>query len=118
MTDLVLLILVFVGTGVGFLLANLVVGKLILFASSRCRLPEVDEWEPHDSPPPFAVPRLGDIPHPGTVFEAGEPVMTVFAHGKSPEVCEARLRRIHDSWERRLQGVPERHQAEREGVEA
>jgi NADH-quinone oxidoreductase subunit A len=46
-TDLVLLILVFVGTGVGFLLANLVVGKLI-----RPNKPGGDK---------------------GTVYECGEP---------------------------------------------
>ena len=91
---------------------------MILFASARCRLPDLDEWEPADSPPPFAVPRLGDIPHPGTVFEAGEPVMTVFAHGRSPATCDARLRRIHDSWERRLQRVPGSRQDEEDGVEA
>ncbi len=93
---------------------TLVVGKIILFASARCHLPDLDRWEPEDSPPPFTVPRLGDIPHPGTIFEAGDPVMTLFALGRSPATCRARLRHAHDSWERRMLRVPGGRQDERD----
>ncbi len=96
----------------GSLHGRLVVGKIILFAPARCHLPDLDDWEPPSSPPPFAVPRLGDIPHPGAIFEAGDPVMTLFALGRSPATCSARLRRAHDSWERRLQRVPGGRQEE------
>jgi len=33
---------------------------------------------------PFRVPPAADLPHAGTAFSAGEPVLTVFAEGASP----------------------------------
>jgi len=97
---------------------KLVVGKIILFAPSRCRLPVLDHWEPAYPTSPFAVPPLGDIPHPGTVFEAGDPVMTLFSLGKSPATCRARLRRVHDAWERRLRKEAGGRQEDRDCAEA
>ena len=97
---------------------GLVVGKLILFAPARCHLPDLDDWTPAESPPPFAVPPLGDVPQPGTVFEAGDPVMTLFAYGMSPATCAARLQRAHNSWGRRLKIRPGGRRDDRDRVEA
>jgi predicted ATP-grasp superfamily ATP-dependent carboligase len=78
-----------------------VVGKMILFATRRCRFPEQSEW-PADDFDPFRVPQLADVPHPGTSFEPGEPVLTLLAAATSVAACRARLLRERSRWLRRL----------------
>ncbi len=74
---------------------------MILFASRPCRSPDLDDWQPPTNDP-FAVPRLGDLPQPGTSFEPGAPVLTLFASGPNPATCRVRLQRRRVRWERRL----------------
>ncbi|WP_435015757.1 ATP-grasp domain-containing protein [Tundrisphaera sp. TA3] len=64
------------------------VAKAILRADRRSR------WMGHVAPDdldPDAFPEIGDIPHPGTTFEPGEPVLTAFAAGETPADCRRRL---------------------------
>jgi predicted ATP-grasp superfamily ATP-dependent carboligase len=80
------------------------VGKLIVFAPTRCRFPDIaDRDAPADGP--FRVPRLADLPDPGTCFEAGMPVLTLFAHGPSVGACQWKLRHRHRRWEQRLRAA-------------
>ncbi len=78
-----------------------VVGKSIVFAPRECRFPESIDWSPIPIPilSAFDVPDVADVPDPGTAFVAGEPVLTVFAHGASIEVCEERLQERRARWE-------------------
>lgn len=80
------------------------VGKAILFADRRCTLPALDDWRPR-SPAlrSFAVPVVADVPAAGSVFEAGEPVLTVLARASSIRACETALRARLDRWRVRLQ---------------
>jgi predicted ATP-grasp superfamily ATP-dependent carboligase len=80
------------------------VGKLIVFAPSRCRFPDVADCDP-TAGGPFRVPRLADLPDPGTCFEAGMPVLTLFAHGPSVGACQWKLRHRHRRWEQRLRAA-------------
>ncbi|MBI1345337.1 ATP-grasp domain-containing protein [bacterium] len=66
-------------------------GKRILYARQRtlapdfsCGIPRGSTW----SPPFFA-----DLPHPGSVIEAGQPLCTVFATGHSADEVERKLQR-------------------------
>jgi uncharacterized protein len=80
---------------------RLVVGKVIVFASGRVHVPDF-ELGPIATRDPFAIPRFGDIPRPGTTLEAGWPVMTLFATGPDPETCRLRLERRRAAWGRIL----------------
>ena len=75
------------------------VGKLILFAPTRCRFPAI---APRIADDPYAIPRVGDVPEQGTRFEAGEPVLTLFDRGRSVDACRLRLARRRARWLRRL----------------
>jgi predicted ATP-grasp superfamily ATP-dependent carboligase len=78
-----------------------VVAKMIVFSPTACRFPRIAD--PADPPSdPFAVPRLGDVPDRGTPFEAGEPVLTLFSHGRSVAACRRRLERRRGLWMQRL----------------
>ncbi len=78
-----------------------VVGKLVVFAPTRCRFPGIAERFATEADP-FAIPAVGDIPDPGAMFEPGEPVLTLFAHGSTVADCRLRLRRRRAYWLRRL----------------
>jgi predicted ATP-grasp superfamily ATP-dependent carboligase len=79
------------------------VGKLILFAPTRCRFPGFgDPAAAAIVDDPFAIPRVADIPDRGTCFEVGEPVLTLFAGGRSLAACRLRLERRRARWVRRL----------------
>ncbi|WP_165231317.1 ATP-grasp domain-containing protein [Aquisphaera insulae] len=78
-----------------------VVGKLILYAREALIAPDI--------PLPrsalvdrFALPRIADVPWPGTPIAAGEPILTVFARGESLPGCERRLRRAEEQLWRRI----------------
>lgn len=79
-----------------------VVGKRVIYARRRLTFPEV-------APPPppeddLLAPDFADVPHPGAIIEAGEPVLTVFARAGSPEGCIERLDRAEAAWVERLGG--------------
>ena len=50
----------------------------------------------------FAVPSIADVPNAGTIIEANEPVMTVFASGEDFAICEARMIQKERYWIQRL----------------
>jgi predicted ATP-grasp superfamily ATP-dependent carboligase len=82
------------------------VAKEILFAGSVCVfLGPADELgqDPED---PFRVPRAADLPVPGTRFDVGEPVLTVFGEGGTAGDALHNLARERDHWERRLRSGP------------
>jgi predicted ATP-grasp superfamily ATP-dependent carboligase len=82
------------------------VAKRIVFASTSCRFPDSYAWEPLGRDRfAFAVPTIADVPHPGTPFEPGDPVLTLFATGTSLEACQRQLQRRQTWWERRLRGT-------------
>jgi predicted ATP-grasp superfamily ATP-dependent carboligase len=78
-----------------------VVGKLIVYAPTACRFPGIAEGRP-PADDPFAVPRTGDLPDPGTCSEAGAPVLTLFARGRSLAACRLQLQRRRARWLDRL----------------
>lgn len=71
-----------------------IVGKAVLYAPTRIEMPEGGPWDESLTEPIklWAVPRFADISGAGTVFEPGQPVMTVFAARTSVAACEAGLR--------------------------
>ena len=78
-----------------------VVGKAILFAPSPGRFPDGPSgWDRKLIG--FSLPRCADIPAPGSLFEADDPVMTLFARGSTLEDCRQRLERRLAIWARRL----------------
>lgn len=77
------------------------VGKRVVYARAPCRFPDLTGWSPRAGEA-LGLPRLADIPPPGSRFEAGEPVVTVFARSESLEACIASLARRTGRWERRL----------------
>ena len=75
------------------------VAKAILFARSRGRL---------DGPIPVGtfddgMPQVADIPQPGTHFEVGHPVMTVFGQGETLEACRVDLAKRLKGWKARVE---------------
>jgi predicted ATP-grasp superfamily ATP-dependent carboligase len=88
----------------------IVVGKLILHARKPLVAPEIipDENETAD---PFAIPAMADIPEPGSRFDPGEPVLTLFARAGSFSRCREQLIRLERTWRRRLEAAPGAHAA-------
>ncbi|MDG3003917.1 ATP-grasp domain-containing protein [Paludisphaera mucosa] len=90
------------GQGPSLLRPTPAFGKRVIYASRRLEFPNV-------GPPPrgdddrFQVPVIADLPAPGTVIEAGEPIMTVFATAATSEQCIARLDRRERAWLERLE---------------
>ena len=75
------------------------VGKAFVMAAGPCRFPRVaSRWVRSVT----EVPRRADIPSVGERFEAGQPVLTVFARGPTLEECERRLERRAALWNQRL----------------
>jgi predicted ATP-grasp superfamily ATP-dependent carboligase len=77
------------------------VGKRVLYASRRLEFPavEIPRWSDRE---PFAISAIADVPHPGTVIEAGEPILTVLATADSQEDCLVRLDGAERDWLGRL----------------
>ena len=71
-----------------------VVGKVILSARSSGRL---------GHPISAATAGVADIPHAGTYFEWGQPIMTVFGRGDSVGTCRRDLARRVRLWKSRVQ---------------
>ena len=51
---------------------------------------------------PAQFPEIADVPRPGTTFQPGEPVLTVFARGETLEACRRDLGEKVRGWCRRL----------------
>ncbi len=74
--------------------ANRVVGKAIYYAPARLTFPDTGPWE--DSltlvaEDVWARPDFADVPHPGTVVEAGHPVLTILTDADDEAECVSRL---------------------------
>ena len=69
------------------------VGKAILFAPESIEVPDLSAWlqEPLDRAGRWPVPRIADVPHAGTHFNAGQPICTVFALHQSVDGCHRAL---------------------------
>lgn len=81
-----------------------VVGKRIVFAPGPCRAPALDDWRPvRDA---WDLPTLADVPSAGTVFEPGDPVLTVLESAPTLARCLARLDERQADWLARLQRPP------------
>ncbi len=81
-----------------------VIAKRVIYASRRLVVPA--GIDPDGLEDLFAVPSIADVPGPGTIVEAGEPVLTVFASGESSAICHARSIQQERCWSRRLGLVP------------
>lgn len=78
-----------------------VVAKRILWADRPAVVPEAWPRSVAD-----ASPTVADIPAPGTILRPGDPVLTVFARGRSPRAAWLRLRARAARWRRRIDGWP------------
>ncbi len=78
-----------------------VVAKWIIYAARTLIMPE-SEIDPSAMLGPGAFEAAADVPEPGSVIEAGEPVMTLLAADRDARSCRARLRRLRASWMARL----------------
>lgn len=69
-----------------------VVGKAIYYAPHALAFP-IGPWDDELSRPfdPWRVPDFADIPDAGSVIEAGQPVLTVFATGDTPAAVRREL---------------------------
>ena len=70
-----------------------VVGKAILFARSSGHLRDAI---------PVGTSDLADIPHAGTRFDQGQPIMTVFGRGNSAAACARDLAHQARAWSARV----------------
>ncbi|WP_422930902.1 ATP-grasp domain-containing protein [Singulisphaera sp. PoT] len=77
------------------------VGKRVLFASRSLVFPEISKTL-SSSFDPVGFRELADIPSPGTEIGAGDPILTVFAHGATLIECDTRLQAILREWLQRL----------------
>jgi predicted ATP-grasp superfamily ATP-dependent carboligase len=76
------------------------VGKVVVFADRPIIMGEVEARFFNRAI--HSMPEIADIPHPGSKFEPGEPVLTVLASGESPNDCRKRLASRVRSWRRWL----------------
>jgi len=83
-----------------------VVGKAILFARAPLRFPDRGPWRAwiDTSAGASILATYADIPHPGDLIEAGQPIMTVFARAGTVEDCQDRLQLLASDLDRRLFG--------------
>ncbi|MEW4568254.1 ATP-grasp domain-containing protein [Tautonia sp. JC769] len=77
------------------------VGKLVVFAPAGGRVPDAIRW-PETDPGSGRLPRVADLPPPGTAFLTGQPVLTLLDAGPSASSCRIRLARRLISWRDRL----------------
>ncbi len=65
-----------------------IIGKAIVYARAPLRFPNI---QPN---PRRVIPRFADLPAPGTPFSPGDPILTVFARGRSVPDTHRRLDRL------------------------
>ena len=72
------------------------IGKAILFAKQDLHFPADGPWlkELRSPRPVDELPAFADIPAADTAIAAGRPILTFFAKGDSPAICEETLRQI------------------------
>jgi predicted ATP-grasp superfamily ATP-dependent carboligase len=74
------------------------VAKEVIFAAADGVF-EADPDEPWSPSEPFRVPHAADVPAPGTRYRAGDPVLTVFGQGTTPEEALRALAHEGARWE-------------------
>ncbi|WP_235905399.1 ATP-grasp domain-containing protein [Tautonia marina] len=77
------------------------VGKLVVFAPVEGRVPDAMTWKVVD-PRSGPWPKLADLPPPGTVFQPGQPVLTLLDAAATASACRSRLIRRLARWRTRL----------------
>ncbi|WP_169976172.1 ATP-grasp domain-containing protein [Tautonia rosea] len=77
------------------------VGKLVVFAPLEGRVPDAIRWR-GGNPRSGRLPRLADLPMPGTSFQTGQPVLTLLIAASSAASCRTRLIRRLIQWRARL----------------
>jgi hypothetical protein len=72
---------------------GLCVGKAVYYAPSPLTFPQSGPWDADlvGAFDPWRLPGFADIPAPGSVIEAGSPVLTFFATGSTPPEARERL---------------------------
>lgn len=82
-------------------LAGPAVGKRVVYATRRGAFPSVavPSWLPDA---PYAILPIADVPHAGTIFEAGDPILTVMAGAPTAEEVIVRLDLQEEAWLDRL----------------
>lgn len=81
---------------------TVVVAKRILFARRPARAPVDWPWTDPTDP----NPEVADLPAPGVSLASGDPVLTVFAEGRSVAGAMAGLARRARAWRRRIDAWP------------
>ncbi len=82
--------------GVGFAAKAIIYARAPLVWSAEWAGPQVD---------PMSFPEVADIPRPGTRFAPGDPILTVFSNGNTPERCLQNLEKNLDRWKRTFPGI-------------
>jgi uncharacterized protein len=81
------------------------VAKEIVFATGDVVFLEETPFDEHHDLARFEVPEAADIPDPGARFCDGEPVLTVFARGLTPDETLDALAKVRRRWESRLRPI-------------
>jgi predicted ATP-grasp superfamily ATP-dependent carboligase len=70
------------------------IGKAVYYAAHRVTFPAFGPWDDslRHAADVWRRPDFADIPHPGTVIELGQPVLTILTEADTEDVCLARLR--------------------------
>lgn len=80
-----------------------ILGKAILRASEDCTFPvRLSERRLANAARRF--PTIADVPDPRAKIRRGEPIMTVYARGKTARECRERLQGRIERWTRRVTG--------------
>ncbi len=82
------------------------VGKLVVYAPRACQVPATAWNGLTFDGDPWGLPRLADVPEPGTRFRVGDPVLTLLTSGPTLRICRARLNKRLARWESRLRTSP------------
>lgn len=82
----------------------MLLGKAIYYAAGACTFPQEGPWDDDLHAPfdPWRMPGFADIPWPGQLFAAGQPVLSLFARGTTEQECRENLKRIAGDLDHRL----------------
>lgn len=81
---------------------NWAIGKLVVYAERPSSFPNFTHFKELG---PYApqIPRIADIPQPGTRFNPGEPMITLIDTAHTYQDCLAKLERRARGWQTRLE---------------
>jgi uncharacterized protein len=81
------------------------IGKAFLFARQRLVLPSSGPWTAAGAQLRGELPQFADIPRPGEIIGAGQPIFTIFASAESVDCCLDNLREQVRTLEKHLFGL-------------